>query len=393
MDEKILELKLAKLDSLQSACTHCGICSEGCATFQSSGWEHESPRGRLQLAAQFVHGKIPLQSSAMSTFDRCLGCKACENLCPQNVSYSEVRHLVQDIRRSLKMFPKQRMEEKEYAQWISLAKKISSIWWRRLAARWISIPNFNFRSKGSYIKKSSALNPANPVLAVCCVQDLFQHDAIEQAISFAKRLGYPLQTDRKQPCCGAIFERLVNGGEESILYSNKQSKAAELQKKSQKAFSKWKPSQLLFLSRNCQTHFIANHESIDLYSWIESILDKQALVLELQDKLDVYYQPYCAHLKKEGDSIWRLLHRIRGLSIREIPNSYSCCGGYCGEAFLHPEHAREIALKKISGLPPKSILVVASPDCWSLFKLASASLELKIFYPMDLLSTTIISHQ
>lgn len=387
MIEEKIEEKLTLIDQLQSACTHCGLCSEACATFQLTGWEHESPRGRFQLAAQFLHGRIHPQSSALSTFDRCLGCGSCEFLCPHHLPYHRVRQMVQELRRDLQILPHVEMEEKHYQQWLKLAQRISSAWWRCYGAKWLGISLFNCSSSGSFTKKHRRPQAAKPVLAVCCVQDLFQHDVIEQTLSFVQRLGYSLEVDRKQPCCGALFERLVQGGEETICYSKKQKKAASLQNKTRAAFLKWMPSQTYFLSRGCQC-FISkqNVQTLDLYTWIESILDEQQLVLGLSEPQEVYYQPYCGYQKGMQDSVWRLLHRIQGLKVHEIPYPQACCGGYCGEMLLHPERAQAMAQKKISELPQNAHVVVTSPDCWGLFKSCSENRGFTIYYPLQLLS-------
>lgn len=379
------EEKLTLLDQLQSQCTHCGLCSEGCATYQSTGWEHESPRGRLQLAARFLQGDIPLKSEALSTFDHCLGCQGCEPLCPLHVPYHQVRQIIQDIRRDLKLIPSVTMESSRYEQWINLAYRISSHWWRRYGAKWLTIPSLLCRSNGSYAKQKR-MKKDQPILISCCVHDLFQHDVIEQTLLFVQRLGETLQVDRKQPCCGAIFNRLVEGGEESICYSKKQKKVADMQMKARKEFLKWIPSQSYFLSRGCQCVISqAENQERDLYAWIENLLIQKEITLYFPQTRTVYYQPYCKSLKGGEDSIWRLLRRIQGLMVREINYPQACCGGYCGETLLHPERAQKIAMQKIKNLPPSTTLVVTSPDCWGLFKSFGSDQNLNICYPIQIL--------
>lgn len=390
-NEKQFEEKLTLLDSLQSACTHCGLCSEGCATFQLTGWEQDSPRGRLQIAARFLHGHIQSTSYALSTFDRCLGCRACESLCPHHVAYHRVRQIVQELRRELQTDSLPAMQKREYHQWLTLARRISSRWWRRFGAKWLRIPAFNHQNSGSFINKKQSPRPENPVLAVCCVQDLFQHEVIEQTLSFVKRLGYELEVDKSQPCCGAIYERLVQGGEETICYPTLQKKAASLQDKARQSFLKWMPSQLYFLSQGCQS-FISSPkiQELDLYAWIETLLEEQNLVLNLPLPQEVYYQPYCRQQKGVKDSILRVLQRIGGLKVREIFSPLACCGGYCGETLLHPIHAQALAQQKISALPQRATIVVASPDCWGLFKKHSSFLNTTLCYPIQILSQALI---
>lgn len=386
MDEKQLEEKLTLIDQLQSACTHCGLCSEACATFQSTGWEHESPRGRLHLAARFLHGHIPLQSEALSSFDRCLGCQACEPLCPQQVSYSQVRQLVQEIRRDLQLAPPAAMEESRYQYWITLAYRVSNRWWRYYGARALKLSSLYGQQARSFAKKRKRIKAGMPVLAVCCIQDLFQHEAIEQVLAFVARLGESLQVDRNQPCCGALFERLVHGGEEAICYPKKQKKAGRLQVKACNAFLKWMPPRVYFLSRGCQL-FIShrNDHAADLYAWIEALLIQKGIALYFPQPRTIYYQPYCRSQKVEKDSIWRLLKRIQGLTVREIEFPKACCGGFGGEALLHPEDARALIDPKMFSLPSHATLVVTSPDCWSGFKNHEKSRHVTICYPAQIL--------
>lgn len=386
MNEKQLEEKLTLLDQFQSSCTSCGLCSEGCATFQATGWEHESPRGRIQLATRLLHGHIQLKSDVLSTFDHCLGCQGCESLCPQKVPYHQIRQLVQDIRRDLQLTPAA-MEPSDYQYWITIAYRMSNRWWRRYGSKWLNIPKLDCQNQGSFTKKSKPIQSGIPVLAVCCIQDLFQHQVIEQVLSFVQRLGECLQIDRNQPCCGAIFERLVHGGEEAIRYPKKQEKVARLQIKARNRFLKWMPQHVYFLSKGCQSFIFHHHHSFeDLYAWIEKVLIQKEITLYFPQPRTIYYQPYCRSQKEEQDSIWRLLKRIQGLTIREIEHPKACCGSFGGEMLIHPTHAYTLINQKISSLPLYTTLVVTSPDCWGGFKYHEKSQHLTICYPIQILT-------
>jgi glycolate oxidase iron-sulfur subunit len=392
MNEKDIEEKLSWLDEKLSSCVSCGLCSEDCATFQLSGYEHESPRGRLHLAAQFLHGRIDPGSASLSTFDRCLGCRACEPLCPHQVPYRGVRQIVQDLRRELGSSTSlPAMERALYKRWITVAYRIGKAFWRQYGAKWLTTPSLECRSPGSFAAKRKGRLTGEGVLAVCCVQDLFQHEVIEQTLQLMQRLGHPLEMDKKQPCCGAIFERLIHGGEETVCYSQEQQRAVALQRKTLNSFLKWLPQKTYFLAKGCES-FIARHSDRveDLYVWIESILDQKQLTLYFPDPKEVYYQPYCDAKKEGEDPIWRLLHRIEGLTVRAISYPWTCCGGYCGETVLHPAHAEALARKKMDSLPDQAILIVTSPDCWGLFKRNQAKKGLTVFYPMQLLADAMI---
>ena len=69
-------------------CVHCGFCLPACPTYNRLGDENDSPRGRLHLMRAVVEGRLTPESGAFQThIDRCLGCRACEPVCPSSVAY------------------------------------------------------------------------------------------------------------------------------------------------------------------------------------------------------------------------------------------------------------------------------------------------------------------
>jgi len=80
-------------------CVHCGFCLPACPTYSRLGDEGDSPRGRLHLMRAVVEDRLDPGSGAFGYhLDRCLGCRACESVCP---SGGEVGHLLEGAREVL----------------------------------------------------------------------------------------------------------------------------------------------------------------------------------------------------------------------------------------------------------------------------------------------------
>src|SRR5690242_9028692 len=71
-------------------CVHCGLCLAYCPTFSELATEMDSPRGRILLIKSLAEGRIALTDSVTAHLDQCLGCRACEPVCPSGVPYGQL---------------------------------------------------------------------------------------------------------------------------------------------------------------------------------------------------------------------------------------------------------------------------------------------------------------
>ncbi len=77
-------------------CMRCGFCLPTCPTYIESGFkESHSPRGRIAMMKAVVDGVIEPDEDFERSLELCLGCRACEPVCPSGVNYG---HLLEDAR-------------------------------------------------------------------------------------------------------------------------------------------------------------------------------------------------------------------------------------------------------------------------------------------------------
>src|SRR5687768_13584510 len=74
--------------ALLQQCIHCGMCLPTCPTYDATGRERNSPRGRISLMRAIADGELAVTPTFAEEMSYCLGCLACQTACPAGVNYA-----------------------------------------------------------------------------------------------------------------------------------------------------------------------------------------------------------------------------------------------------------------------------------------------------------------
>ncbi len=82
--------KLEKWKGALNKCIRCGYCYEHCPIFKSTGWEIDSPRGKLILLYGMLSGEIEPSDYIANKIFECFHCNRCQKACSSGVPIQDV---------------------------------------------------------------------------------------------------------------------------------------------------------------------------------------------------------------------------------------------------------------------------------------------------------------
>ena len=92
----------------------CGFCLPTCPTYIESGYkESHSPRGQNRINESVVDGLIEPDEDVERSLKFCLGCRACEPVCPSGVNYG---HLLEEARDIINQNKKHSLPVEQFAK-------------------------------------------------------------------------------------------------------------------------------------------------------------------------------------------------------------------------------------------------------------------------------------
>lgn len=395
------------------ACVHCGFCLQACPTFLATGDEADGPRGRIELMRSLERGELePTDPALQFHLDRCLGCRACEPVCPSGVAYG---HGLEAARERI-------AEERPYgwmaraALWTLTTPGISPIvymlarWLRatglpRLLAGWgrlrfalgmLAATRPERRKVGTVERKTKHSLPNVPTFqhAVtlfrgCVMDGLFRH-VHEATIRVLRVNGFEVREAAGAVCCGALH-----------AHAGMTADARALAAANITAFAGDDP--IAVNSAGCGAllrdygHLLDHHPAAVAFGArvrdVTELLATRPGGVVPGAPLDrhVAYDPPChlLHAQRIAEPPLRLFAAIPVLHLERTPNADQCCGSAGLYTLVEPEMSRTVLAPKLAELRAAAPQLVATGNPGCLMQigagLAASGLAIPVVHPLELL--------
>jgi glycolate oxidase iron-sulfur subunit len=323
---------------LLSRCISCGFCLPACPTYALTGDEASSPRGRITLMRALQSGELPPDDPTLreqSSF--CLGCRACEPVCPAGVEYGQL------------------LEQWRVHQWRGrrrplIARALMLVVERRWLLRLLGLVRGAARTPAvapSAVPAASASAPAQSQLLLGC----FERGLYPRVSRSARRLVPGLSVPTDQGCCGALHAH--NGD-----LATGEALARELGRRL--------PGVIVTTSGGCAAH-LAQVLGRDRVRELSQELDPADLAEVRVDgrRARVTLQDSC-HLRN-GLGVWRepraILERVADYV--ELPSAATCCGAAGTYSLLRRRDSRRILDPKLDQIEAAGVdyVVGVNPGC------------------------------
>jgi coenzyme F420-reducing hydrogenase delta subunit/NAD-dependent dihydropyrimidine dehydrogenase PreA subunit len=82
--------KLEKWRTALNKCIRCGYCYDQCPIFKETGWEIDSPRGKLILLYGLSSGELEPSDYVANKLFECFHCNRCEKACSSGVPIGDI---------------------------------------------------------------------------------------------------------------------------------------------------------------------------------------------------------------------------------------------------------------------------------------------------------------
>ena len=181
---------------LLDRCISCGFCLPACPTYALTKDEGSSPRGRITLMRALETGKLdPDDDRLQKESSFCLGCRACEPVCPAGVQYGHLLETWRDHQWRGRHRP-------------PLAQVLMMVVDRKPLVRLIGVVRRPARTRESASSaarvRDSSRNGAAPETPLTLMLGCFERGLFPGVSKAVQKLLPEISVPENQGCCGAL---------------------------------------------------------------------------------------------------------------------------------------------------------------------------------------------
>lgn len=385
-------------------CVSCGLCLPHCPTYRKTLSEADSPRGRIALMQGVLEGRIPASKRFQAHIDLCLACRACENVCPNNVEYgrliSGVRGIVEKTRQRNLW---QRIGRRVLMDGVATKPAVLRLVGGALHIWQAMVGKAGWLKRFDLVRIASQLPPLRPQpiwkavypavgkvrgevgLFLGCVARVADVETLSASIFVLNRLGYTVHVPHRQGCCGAMHASL--GEPEKVRVFEEQNV---------RAFAGMDMEAVISTATGCGTAL--KGYSQDFSDRVRDISEflveaggwEEAGVVPLAEKVAVHEPCLMRNVLHCQDKPYDLLRCIPGASVAPLAGNDQCCGA-AGTYFLtQPDMAASLLADKIEAVRASSARILLSSNIGCAMYLAAglkaAGIEIEVIHPVTLLA-------
>jgi glycolate oxidase iron-sulfur subunit len=372
-----------------SQCVHCGLCLPNCPTYLQTGYEAESPRGRIHLIAALNEGRLEPTPAYRQHLELCLVCRNCESACPSGVHFGRIMeagraqlYSLASVSRSERLF-----------RWVAFRQLLPHR--RRLRAMFAALLVYQRSGMQRLVRPllpptlrdAERLLPPLPApfvprwevyppegalryrvgLFTGCVMPLVYGPVHAATLRVLRRNGCEVHVPPTQVCCGALN---VHGGERQV--------AADLARENLKAFLGRGLDAIVVNSAGCGATM---KEYADLLGSGPEAAEFAGLTRDVSEFLAsidlvpprravrrrVTLQESChlVHAQKIKAAPRELLAQIPGLELADLAHPDLCCGSAGLYMLTQRDMSTRILDDKLAEVADTgaSTVVTANPGC------------------------------
>jgi glycolate oxidase iron-sulfur subunit len=366
------------------------LCLQNCPTYLQTGYEAESPRGRIHLIQALIEGRVESNAAYRQHIELCLVCRNCETVCPSGVHFGRImeagraqlyeqaslsvgerllrrivfKELLPHRARLRALFAALTVYQRSGLQRLLRATRVLP---KALADAESLLPEL----PKPFLPRWEVYPAVGPVryrvgLFTGCVMRLVYGPVHEATLRVLRHNGCEVHVPREQVCCGALN---VHGGEQEV--------AAQLARQNMRAFLGRGLDAIVVNSAGCGAtmkeydQLLSDSESADFARLTRDVteflasIDMQPFRRPVKRRITLQESCHLVHAQRIKDAPRKLLASMPGLELRDMAHPDLCCGSAGLYMMTQPAMSTRILDDKMQDVARTGAqtVVTANPGC------------------------------